>query len=53
MYTGTVIGDLMAAVERAEQKAEQQRIAEEQELHGIFTMQISLNQDNRVFMGAA
>jgi hypothetical protein len=53
MYTGTVIRDLMAAVERAEERAEQLRIAEEQELHSIFAMQISLNEGDRVLMGAA
>jgi hypothetical protein len=51
MYTGTLIADLMVAVERAEQKAEQQRIAEE--LHEIFTMQIPMDEGNRVFEGAA
>jgi hypothetical protein len=52
MHTGTLISDLMAAVERAGQKAEQKRIAEEQELHEIFTMQIPVKGD-QVFMGAA
>ena len=40
MYTGTLIQDLMAAVERAERRAEQQRLADERELHAIFAMQI-------------
>jgi hypothetical protein len=53
MYTGTLIKDLMATVERVEQRAEQQRIADEQELHTIFAMQIPLTDSDRVFMGAA
>jgi uncharacterized protein YggE len=53
MYTGTVIRDLMAAVERAERRAEQLRIAEERELHSIFAMQIAVNEGEPVFMGAA
>jgi hypothetical protein len=51
MYTGTLIADLLVTVERAEQKAEQQRIAEE--LHEIFTMQIPINEGDQVFEGAA
>jgi len=51
MYTGTLISDLMATVERVEQKAEQRRIAEE--LHEIFTMQIPITEGSRVLMGAA
>ena len=53
MYTGTLINDLMATVERAEQKAEQQRVAYERELHAIFAMQIPLSQGDQVLMGAA
>ena len=53
MYTGTLISDLMAAVERVGQKAEQQRMADEQELHAIFAMQIAVAQGDQVFMGAA
>ncbi len=51
MYTGTLISDLMAMVDQAGQKAEQQRIAEE--LHEIFTMQIPVVEDKQTFMGAA
>jgi hypothetical protein len=51
MHTGTVISDLMATVERAEEKARQ--IALEQELHAIFAMQIPLTEGDQVFMGAA
>jgi len=57
MYTGTVIRDLMAAVERAELRAEQReaqrRIQEELELQVILAMQIPITEGNHVFMGAA
>jgi hypothetical protein len=53
MYTGTLITDLMATVEEAEQRAEQHRIAENRELHTIFAMQIAVTEGNQVFMGAA
>jgi hypothetical protein len=57
MYTGTLIRDLTTLVERAtlraELRAEQQRIAEEQELHEIFTMQIPIMDGDKVYMGAA
>jgi hypothetical protein len=51
MYTGTLINDLMATVERAEQSVQQ--IAVDRELHEIFSMQIPLAQRERVYMGAA
>jgi len=53
MYTGTLITDLMATVERAEQKAEQQRVAYERELRTIFAMQIPLTERDQFLMGAA
>jgi hypothetical protein len=53
MYTGTMIDDLMAAVERAELRAEQRRVAEEQELKAIFAMQIPVTDNEPMFMGAA
>ena len=52
MYTGTLISDLMATVERAEQRAEQQRVVFEQELHAIYSMQIPVHEE-RVYLGAA
>jgi len=57
MYKGTLIQELMAAVERAERRAEQRRLAEERELHAIFAMQgpamqIPVETDG-VFQGAA
>ncbi len=59
MYTGRLISELMATVERAEsraelqakQSAEQERMDEE--LHAIFSMQIPMYEDGLVFMGAA
>jgi hypothetical protein len=51
MHTGTVISDLMATVERAEEKARQ--IVIDKELHAIFAMQIPLTEGDQVFMGAA
>ena len=53
MYTGTLISDLMTAVERAGQVAEQQRAVKERELHAIYSMQIPLVEGDQVFMGAA
>jgi hypothetical protein len=62
MFTGTLIKDLMATVEQVEHRlemqhaaellAEQQRI-EKEELHAIFSMQIPLPVNDRVYMGAA
>jgi hypothetical protein len=51
MYTGTLISDLMTAVERVEQRVEQKRVTEE--LHAIFAMQIPVAESDRIFMGAA
>jgi len=64
IYTGTVINDLMAVVERAErraeqlaeQRAEQQRITEE--LQAIFSleslaMQIPVTENEPILIGAA
>ena len=53
MYTGTLIRDLMATVERTEQSAEQKRIADEMELQRIYRLRIPFMQDERVYMGAA
>ena len=53
MYTGTLIRDLMTAVERAEKRAEQRQIAEEQELRAIFAMQISVAEGDHALVGAA
>ena len=53
MYTGTLIRDLMAAVERAEVRADQRRVAYEQELHDIFAMPIPITDEERALLGAA
>jgi hypothetical protein len=53
MYTGTLISDLMAAVERVGQRAQQQRATEQEQLRTIFSMQIPVTDGERVFMGAA
>jgi hypothetical protein len=53
MYTGTLIRDLMATVERAELREEQRQIEEEQELQAILDLQIRLAESNHVFIGAA
>ena len=53
MYTGTLIEDLMAAVDQAQVKVEQRRVAEASELHEIFSMQIPIQDDGQILMGAA
>ena len=53
MYTGTLIRDLIATVERAEQTARRKQLAMESELHMLFTSQLSLLQDEPILAGAA
>jgi len=53
MYTGTLIRDLIATVERAGLRAEQQRLADERELQAIFAMQIPFIEDSEILTGAA
>ena len=53
MYTGTLIEELMAAVELAEQSVERQRLADERELRTIFAMQIPLTEGENALVGAA
>jgi len=53
MYTGTMISDLMTAVERAEKRAEQKRIADEEELERMFCLEGPAPQDEQVLAGAA
>ena len=61
MYTGTLIRDLMATVERAEERAGQaaekketyKRIEEELELQGILAVQIPIMEGEHIFVGAA
>jgi hypothetical protein len=51
MYTGTLILDLMAAVEQAQRKSEERRITEE--LRAIYAMQIPVDPGDQILMGAA
>jgi hypothetical protein len=53
MYTGTIIAELMAAVDRAERRALEKRITEHQELREIFTMQIPITEGDGLLVGAA
>ncbi|MGA2744954.1 MAG: hypothetical protein ABSE44_09710 [Candidatus Sulfotelmatobacter sp.] len=53
MHTGTLISELMATVERVEEKAEWRQIADDRELHAIVAMQIPFVQGDQIFMGAA
>jgi len=57
MYTGTLIQDLMATVERAEQRvaqrARRQESAVEVELRMLEAIYSQLPQDQRVLAGAA
>jgi hypothetical protein len=53
MYTGTLIKDLMAAVERAEMGAQRRRIADEMELRRMFELQAPQMHDEPAYAGAA
>jgi hypothetical protein len=53
MYTGTLINDLMATVERAERGALQKRIGDEMELRRMFELQAPQMDRERVYAGAA
>jgi hypothetical protein len=53
MYTGTLIRDLMAVVERAEQGAQRKQIVDELELQRLFELQIPQMQSEQVLVGAA
>ena len=53
MYTGTLIKDLTALVERAEQGAKQKRMSEETELRRLFELQSPEMHRERVLAGAA
>jgi hypothetical protein len=52
MYTGTLINDLMAMVERAEQTARLRSIVDEMELEQLFDSPV-LRTSEPVFAGAA
>jgi hypothetical protein len=53
MYTGTLIKDLMATVERAELGAQRKRIVDEMELRRMFELQAPQMQSEPVLVGAA
>jgi hypothetical protein len=53
MYTGTLIADLMAVVERAEQMGRARIIADEMELERMFELQVPAAQSEQIFAGAA
>ena len=53
MYTGTLIKDLMATVERAERGAFQKRVLDEMELQRMFDLQFPQRRSQPVYAGAA
>ncbi len=53
MHTGTIIAELMAAVDRAERRALENRVAEDRELHEIFAMQLPVVEGDGLLVGAA
>jgi hypothetical protein len=53
MYTGTLIKDLLATVERAERGAQRKRIADEMELQRLYELPAPQLQSESVLLGAA
>jgi hypothetical protein len=53
MYTGTLIKDLMATVERAEWRVQHKQIVDEMELRRMFELQPPQMDSEPVFAGAA
>jgi hypothetical protein len=53
MYTGTLIKDLMATVERAERGAFQKRVIDEMELRRMFELQVPEMRSEPAYAGAA
>lgn len=53
MYTGTLIKDLMATVERAERSAQLKQHAEEMELRQLFDLPVPEMSSEPVYAGAA
>ena len=53
MYTGTLIQDLMAMVERAESAVCGQQVSEVMELRRLYELPIPSIQGDEVFAGAA
>jgi hypothetical protein len=53
MYTGTLIKDLMATVERVERSAQPERVDDELELQLLFDLRVPQMQCESVLVGAA
>jgi hypothetical protein len=53
MYTGTLIKDLMATVERAERSVLRKRLADEMELLRMYGLQVPQMQHEPAYAGAA
>jgi len=53
MYTGTLINDLVATVERVERGTQLKQSADEMELQEFFDLQTPAMQGESVFAGAA
>jgi hypothetical protein len=53
MYTGTLIADLMASVERAEKFVQQRRVVEEENFRRMFELPSRETQQERIYAGAA
>jgi hypothetical protein len=53
MYTGTLIEDLMATVERAEKFVQHRCMAEEADLQQLFELPSREVQEERIYAGAA
>lgn len=53
MYTGTLINDLMATVERTERGAFQKQIVDEMELLRMYDLQVPQRHSEPAYAGAA
>ena len=53
MYTGTLINDLMATVERAERGMFQKQLVEEMELLRMYDLQVPQTHSEPLYAGAA
>ena len=53
MYTGTLINDLMATVERAERSAFRRQVVDEMELLRMYTLQVPQMDSEPAYAGAA
>jgi hypothetical protein len=53
MYKGTLLNDLMATVERAEQRVQQIRMIDEIELRRMFELEVPQTHCEPAYAGAA